>query len=84
MIPAEIAALRAQACKVVADLGAALLALEDAESLLQQPRTHALIHEQMESAAGSFESAAARLAELVTSADQAANLLRPVGAPSKP
>ena len=83
MMPSDIAAFRAQACKVVADLGAGLLALEDAESLLQQPRTHALIHEQMENAAGSFESAAARLAELVTAADQAANRLRPAGSDSK-
>jgi hypothetical protein len=81
MTTADIAALRAKVCKVHAELGAALLQLEDTESHLQHG-FHQLAHETAESAAAAFESAAAHLAEVITAADQAADRIRPVGTPS--
>lgn len=81
MIAAQITALRERTCKVHAELGAALLALEDAESLIEAPASTstALVHEQMDNAARAYESAAAHLADLVRDADHVAAAIAPKG-----
>lgn len=79
MSPADFAALRQRICRVHAELGAALLHLEDAESLLKDATVSALAHEHAEGAAAAFEAAAAHLADLVTAADRLVLQLAPKG-----
>lgn len=85
MTPADFADLRKRMCKVHAELGAAILAMEDAEGLLDPAglatmrdgghvvavaACTAMAHEQMQTAASSAEAAAGHLAELITEIDR--------------
>lgn len=94
MTPADIAAIRAKACRVLAELGAMLLALEDAESFvapeglaeLEAQGRHlgavacrVFAHDRLDTATGAAEAAAACLAELVAELDAATQSLAPQG-----
>lgn len=94
MTSADFADLRQRMCKVHAELGAAILAMEDAEGLLDPAglatmrdgghvvavaACTAMAHEQMQTAASSVEAAGGHLADLYVEIDRYTQLLAPAG-----